>query len=368
MTEPEALDPRDTGEVARLRRELAALRERVAQLETLAAEHRTTEGKLAWLATFPEQNPNLVIETDVTGRVTYLNPVAQAQFPELWTEGADHPLLRDLRPLVAAFESGAHPYVAREVDSGDAVYEQKICYARQGELVRVRVYASDITRRKRAEEGIQRLAKRVVLAQEEERRRVSRELHDEAGQALTALKLGLGLIQSELPPEAGALRQNLAEAVALADETKERIRLLAHGLRPPALDTVGLNLTLDAFCRDFSKRTQLPIRYAGAEVRDLSDAMNICLYRVLQEALTNVATHAGATHVDVRLQRDSAIVCLTVADDGRGLTTRAARLGLGIGLLGMRERVEMLGGRLDIGSGPGRGTCLVARLALADQA
>jgi PAS domain-containing protein len=113
----------------------------------LETEHRATEAKLAWLATFPEQNPNLVIETDVTGRVTYLNPVAQTQFPELWTEGFAHPLLKDLRPLVAAFESGNHPYVAREIDSGDAVYEQKICYTRQGDLVRVRVYASDITRR-----------------------------------------------------------------------------------------------------------------------------------------------------------------------------------------------------------------------------
>jgi signal transduction histidine kinase len=119
---------------------------------------------------------------------------------------------------------------------------------------------------KRAEEGIQQLAKQVVFAQEEERHRVSRELHDEAGQALTALKLGLTLIQNELPAEAEALRRKLTEAVALADVTTDRIRLLAHGLRPPALDTVGLNLTLEAFCRDFAKRTQMRIQYEGAEV------------------------------------------------------------------------------------------------------
>jgi signal transduction histidine kinase len=366
MTQPDASNEALTDEVALLRQELASLRQRVAQLEALATEYRATETNLAWLATFPEQNPNLVIETDVTGRVSYLNPVAQAQFPDLWTEGFAHPLLRDLRTIVIAFESGNHSYVAREIDSGDAVYEQKICYTRHGDMVRVRVYASDITRRKRAEEGIQRLAKQVVFAQEEERHRVSRELHDEAGQALTALKLGLALMRNELPPEAEALRRNLAEAVALADATQERIRLLAHGLRPPALDTVGLNLTLEAFCRDFSKRTQLQIHYEGADVRELPDAMNICLYRVLQEALTNVARHAGAGQVEVKLLRDATTVSLIVADNGRGLprdVRRSARSQpQGIGLVGMRERLEMLGGRLEIESGPGGGTRLVACL------
>jgi signal transduction histidine kinase len=366
VTAPDTSSEALRAQVALLRQTQASLCQRITELEALETEHRATEAKLAWLATFPEQNPNLVIETDVTGRVTYLNPVAQTQFPELWTEGFAHPLLKDLRPLVAAFESGNHPYVAREIDSGDAVYEQKICYTRQGDLVRVRVYASDITRRKRAEEGIQELAKQVVFAQEEERHRVSRELHDEAGQALTALKLGLTLIQNELPAEAEALRRKLTEAVALADVTTDRIRLLAHGLRPPALDTVGLNLTLEAFCRDFAKRTQMRIQYEGAEVGELSGAVNICLYRVLQEALTNVARHAGASQVQVRLLRNATRMSLIVADNGRGLR-RDVRRSVhnrpeGIGLLGMRERLEMLGGRLEVESESGRGTRLIAHL------
>src|SRR4029077_14291083 len=101
----------------------------------------------------------------------------------------------------------------------------------------------------------------LVHAHEEERQRVSRELHDEAGQALTALKLSLELIQREVPAEIKAVRSNLTEAIHLTESTKEQIRMLAHGLRPPALDTLGLNLTLESFCRDFSKRTQLPIAY-----------------------------------------------------------------------------------------------------------
>ena len=345
-----------------------SLRQRVLQLEALAAEHAATEARLARLATFPEQNPNAVIETDDAGLVTYLNPVAQAQFPEMWTQGFSHPLLRGVAAIVAGFEAGGRPYVEREIDVGVAAYEQKICYAREGSTVSVRVYAHDITRRKRAEEAIQALAKRVVFAQEQERQRVSRELHDEAGQALTALKLSLELLMAELPAGTEALRQNLAEAVALADSARERIRSLARGLRPPALDTVGLNLTLEAFCRDFSKRTQLAVRYEGTEVGGLSDAMTICLYRVLQEALTNVAKHAQATEVEVRLQRDDGEVRLLVSDNGRGFDPPSGRSlsqeRIGIGLLGMVERLELFGGRLQVASQPGRGVRLAAHLPL----
>ncbi len=357
-------------ELRRQRREATELRQRLAELQALASAHRTAEVKLAWLASFPEQNPNLVIETDVTGRVTYLNPVAQAHFPELWTEGFAHPILKDLKTIIQSFETGEQSYVEREIDSGDAVYEQKISYARESDDVRIRVYAHDITRRKRAEEAIQRLAQQVVFAQEEERQRVSRELHDEAGQALTALELSLKLIQADLPADSAALSRNLAEAIALADATKERIRLLARGLRPPALDTVGLNLTLEAFCRDFSRRTQLAIHYEGTEVRGLPDAMNICLYRVLQEALTNVAKHAQATRVDVRLTREAHALRLLVADNGRGFERRAGRTtrggATGIGLLGMRERLELFDGWLDVQSSAGGGVRLVAELPIRE--
>ncbi len=357
---------------AHLLEELETLRLQVARLEALADEYRAAEAKLARLATFPEQNPNMVIETDVTGQISYLNPVAEARFPELWYEGFAHPLLKDLRSIIATFGRGNQSYVAREIDLGEAAFEQKICYTEEGDSVRIRVYVHDITRRKRAEEAIQKLAKRVVFAQEEERQRLSRELHDEAGQALTALKLSLELIQAELPLDTPMLRQNLAEAIALTEATKEQIRLLAMGLRPPALDTVGLNLTLEAFCREFSRRTQLSIRYEGTEVGGLSDAMNICLYRVLQEALTNVVKHAQANQVEVKLAREGQTVRLIITDNGRGFDQNAAKSLLeqpaGIGLLGMKERLELLGGWLDAASQPGQGLRLVANLPVGDGA
>ena len=348
-------------------KELQTLRRRVARLQTVAVEYQNARASHARLATFPEQNPNMVIETDLTGRVTYLNPVAQVRFPDLWRRGFSHPLLADMPSIVKTFQDGNEAYVAREIDVEHEAFEQKICYAKGAGAGRILVYVHDITRRKRAEEAIQKLAKQVVYAQEEERHRLSRELHDEAGQALTALKLSLELMAAELVPGAHELRQNLSEAIALTESTKERIRVLAQGLRPPALDTVGLNLTLEALCRDFSRRTQLPIRYEGSEVPGLPDAMNICLYRVLQEALTNVARHAKATRVDVRLSREGHIVRLSVADNGRGFSHDATKMlqrWSGIGLLGMRERVELLGGWLEIETEVGRGLRTVANLPL----
>ncbi|MGH8659864.1 MAG: histidine kinase [Gammaproteobacteria bacterium] len=352
---------------AQLVQEIGSLRHQVAHLEALSEQYRRAERKLAWLATIPEQNPNIVVETDATGRVTYLNLAAQARFPDLFQDGFAHPLLKDIPAMLSTFESGNQSYISREIELGEGAFEQKIFrYTKEPGVVRIRVYAHDVTRRKRAEEAIQKLAQRLVYAQEEERQRLSRELHDEAGQALTALKLGLELLQRELPVDPAVLRQNLAEAIALSESTKERVRLLALGLRPPGLDTVGLNLTLEAFCRDFSRRTQLLIEYHGTEVRGFSDAMNICLYRVLQEALTNVVKHAQATQVNVNLALATKTLRLIVADNGRGFDQTSAKplfeRPSGIGLLGMRERLELLGGWLDLEFAPSCGLRLVANL------
>jgi PAS domain S-box-containing protein len=215
-------------------------------------------------------------------------------------------------------------------------------------------------------ERLRLLAQQIVSAQEEERQRWSRALHDEAGQALTALKISLKLIEEDLPVELGLLRQRIGDAAALADTTMEQIRLLACDLRPPVLDAVGLNPTLKGFCRDFAERTQLSIDYLGLELPMLPEVINICLYRFLQEALTNVAKHACASQVRVALRCDAQTVGLWVEDDGRGFDTQArlsvAGWPMGIGLLGMQERLESLGGRLEIESRPGQGTRLVAHL------
>ncbi len=215
-------------------------------------------------------------------------------------------------------------------------------------------------------EQMHQLAQQVLMAQEVERRRLSRELHDEAGQALTALKISLGLVQEDLLANFNALQQRMNEAVTLTGATMEQIRVLAQYLRPPALDAVGLNATLEGLCQDFARRTHLAIDYTGVELPPLPDAINICLYRFLQEALTNVAKHAHANQVRVALGYDAGKVSLSVEDDGQGFDKQAwtstSSQNRGIGLLGMEERLALLGGRLEIESRPGQGTHLVAEV------
>jgi PAS domain S-box-containing protein len=213
-------------------------------------------------------------------------------------------------------------------------------------------------------EQLQGLSQRLIEAQETERRRVSRDLHDEAGQSLTALKISLELMQADLRADSEKSHQSLQEAVTLANQTLEQIRLLAQDLRPPELDVVGLNPTLEDYCHDFAEHARLPIDYAGTELPELADAVTICFYRVLQEALTNVAKHAHASHVWVALRCDADTLSLSVEDDGQGFDipteVSVSRQPRGIGLVGMRERLELLRGKLEIKSRPGQGTRLVA--------
>ncbi|MEW5789429.1 MAG: sensor histidine kinase [Pseudomonadota bacterium] len=344
--------------------ELASLRLEVARLRALSAQYRDTEARLSRLADFPEKNPDILVGTDPQGRVTYMNQVAEARFPTLLRDGLAHPLLRGLDDIYAEMREHNQSYWADEVSLGDAAFERQVCFAQDAEPLRLRIYLHEVTRRKRAEKAIRSLARQTVFAQEEERRRLSRELHDEAGQSLTALKLSLELLRADPPRAPGELERNLKEAIALADATMDRVRLLAHGLRPPALDTLGLDPTLRATCRDFAQRSQIAVRYQGGEVAGLSDAKRICLYRVLQEALTNVAKHAWASRVNVSLRQGAGLVKLTVSDDGRGLDPANLADQGGIGLLGMRERLELLEGSLTVKSSPGKGLRLVASLPL----
>jgi signal transduction histidine kinase len=154
----------------------------------------------------------------------------------------------------------------------------------------------------------------------------------------------------------------------MAGETMERLRRLAQDLRPPALDTVGLNHTLRGLCQAFSQRTRLVIDYQGQELPELSEALNITLYRFLQEALTNVAKHASARQVWVTVNYDAEAIRMMVRDDGRGFDPRAERWqsgqAAGMGLLGMRERLSALGGWLEVVSEPGKDTSVIAFVPL----
>jgi PAS domain S-box-containing protein len=206
------------------------------------------------------------------------------------------------------------------------------------------------------------LSRQLVSVQEEERHRLSRELHDEAGQSLAALRIALGLVKDQLPAGRKALHKDMDEAIHLVESTADQLRLLAQDLRPPALDTLGLDSAIEGFCRAFAARTRIEIAYAGAPGVEVPDPFGIHLYRCVQEALTNIVKHASASRVRVALGVEGESLTLRVEDDGAGFDARASAdpaAGTGIGLAGMRERIELLRGRLEVNSRLGDGTRLV---------
>jgi len=320
-----------------------------------------TAADLDRLAAFPEQNPNLVIETSVAGRVVYLNPEAAKRFPELHDEHDRHPLLLGVVGYVEAFRADGLEFASREVIVDDSVFEQKVCYTVVGDRPSIRVYAHDITALKTAERQIAELARGIVHAQEEERHRVSRELHDEAGQALVALKISLQLLAGDAADD---LRPSLDDAVELVESTRERIRRLAQGLRPPSLDALGLDRALAQLCAETDERTHLEVGYIGADLPHLSDEGQVSLYRFVQEALTNAAIHAAARRAEVRLTNTQEEVRLSVADDGIGMDPSTVNdpIRSGLGLVGMRERLELLSGRMEVAQSELGGTEVVAYL------
>ncbi len=201
--------------------------------------------------------------------------------------------------------------------------------------------------------------RRAVAAQEAERRHLARELHDETGQALTSILLGLAGAEQAGTPE--GVRAALIDLRALVVETLQEVRRLAVELRPTALDDFGLEPALRRLGQSVREASELDVQ---VEVRlgaaRLSPELETAVYRIVQEALTNVVKHADATHVSIVLTRKNGLVSVVIEDDGRGFDP--ARGGDRLGLIGMRERVELLDGSVLIDSAPGRGATLVFEL------
>lgn len=218
-------------------------------------------------------------------------------------------------------------------------------------------------RAERQRERMRHMARRVVEAQEEERMRIARELHDESGQSLTSLKISLDLIRSSLPEELSDVRQSLSDVLNLTDQTINNLRLLSHNLRPPGLDVYGLDAALEGLCQDIQAHTATTVIYHGTELPDLPDLSALGLYRFAQEAMTNALKHAKPTEIHVDLSLDSDTITLRVMDNGLGFVPPNLELSLpseGSGLVGMIERLEMANGRLIIDSAPGQGSKLTA--------
>ncbi|HEY4393391.1 MAG TPA: PAS domain-containing sensor histidine kinase, partial [Polyangia bacterium] len=207
------------------------------------------------------------------------------------------------------------------------------------------------------------LARRLSEIREEERRTIARELHDQVGQALTALKLDLAGVRSQMAAGAGDGVARLATMDALLDETLETTRRISAMLRPAILDDLGLVAAIRWQAAEFTQRTGVPCETRVPEGEAaLPPAVALALFRILQEALTNVARHAEAHQVVVELLREQEAAALVISDDGRGLAAAEAGGSQSLGLMGMRERAAALGGEIEISGAPGRGTIVRARI------
>jgi signal transduction histidine kinase len=228
---------------------------------------------------------------------------------------------------------------------------------------------SEMAERGRAQAARDEVARRLVIAEEHERKRVSRELHDQMGQQLTGLMLGLQALK-DMSGERAEWLQAIENLQSIADQIGREVHQLALDLRPPALDDLGLAAALANYTNEWVQRSQVEASFHshGLEERRPPSEVETAIYRVVLEALNNVARHAHAAQVSVIVEWQDAQLTAIVEDDGQGFDTEAAlstiRSQQRLGLLGMQERMTQVGGSLTIESTPGSGTTIIARVPL----
>ena len=238
------------------------------------------------------------------------------------------------------------------------------------------VILRDVTERVRADEALRRsreelreLSAASHFVREQEQRRVAREIHDELGQSLTALKMDVAWMLGNLAAGSPSLAEKLGTMQSLLDATVTATRRISADLRPLMLDDLGPIPAAEWLAQNFSQRTGIPcsVRIHPVDL-EFGEPHASALYRILQESLTNVARHAKATRVDIAIEQIDGALRLTVRDDGRGFSPDEARAQKTYGLLGLRERTVLLGGDVSIASEPGKGATVNVRIPLRPEA
>ncbi|MDP8981193.1 MAG: PAS domain S-box protein [Acidobacteriota bacterium] len=288
-----------------------------------------------------------------------------------------HP--RDLPWLEQTFERAVREKEDFEIEFRIVLPDGTLKYCRSighpvvkenGELTEFIGTVMDVTESRRAQQELlesfnqlRALAGRLQSAREEERTRVAREIHDELGQALTAIKIDLAATLRELPSDAWPQNPRSQSILKLLDEAIQSVRKIATELRPGVLDDLGLVAAVEWAAEEFQARTgtQCEVSLPSADIA-LDQERGTALFRILQETLTNVARHANATRVDIRLAAENDSLVLEVHDDGRGIGEKQVSQNRSLGILGMRERALLVGGELRISGHPGKGTTVRVRV------
>jgi PAS domain S-box-containing protein len=301
----------------------------------------------------------------MAGRDPSLPALSYKEHSQLYTretwdrlQGAVEAALRTGAPYELVLEmvraDGTHRWVSAR---GDAQRDST------GQIARLRGTVQDITERRRAEEALSSVNGRLIEAQESERARIARDLHDNIGQRLALLSVVLENVKRVLPDSSdGALARSLEALQQQTGEIVTEVQALSHELHPPRLLYLGVVAAMRGFCGELSGQRGVEIDFRAEDVPGgVPPDVSLCLFRVLQEALHNAVRHSRVRHFDVHLRGNGNTVDLTVRDEGVGFDVDAANRGFGLGLTSMRERLKLVGGELFIESHLTRGTTVVAR-------
>jgi PAS domain S-box-containing protein len=328
-----------------------------------------------------------IVSVDESQRIVLYNPAAERVFG--WPRAAV--MGRPLDTLIPArFRAGHHGHIERFGRTGVTsrrMGEPRVLYGLRARGEEFPIEASisqhveggrklftvilrDVTERVRAEEDLRRsreelreLSAAAHSIREQEQRRMAREIHDELGQSLTALKMDVAWMLGNLSAGSPSLTEKLDTMQAQLDETVAATRRISADLRPLMLDDLGLIPAAEWLAQTFSERTGIPCKlHIRPPDIELAEPHASTLYRILQESLTNVARHAKASEVDVVIEQTDGALTLSVKDDGRGFSQAEARAQKTYGLLGVRERTLLLGGDASVTSEPGRGTTVDVRI------
>ena len=376
--------PAGPGELDQLARAFDHMAESLQQRETERQRAAATQARLTAIL---EATTDFVATADPQGQVLYYNRAARRmlgigdeealagiRIPDTHPAWASTVVLTEGIPaaLQDGVWSGETAILSRE---GREIPVSQVILAhtsRSGEAEYLSTIARDITERKQAEadlrksrEQLRALAAHLESVREEERSAIAKEVHDELGQGMTGLKFDLAWVASRLPEASPALREMVTEMLTRLDTMIRVVRQLSEELRPSLLDVLGLVEAIEWQAREFRARTGLECAVAAKEgIPPLPGAQATALFRICQEALTNVARHAQASRVTIRVEEDADQLILAIEDNGKGITDQEIVKGSSLGLLRIRERALLLGGELTILGRPGSGTRVTVRVPL----
>lgn len=354
-------------------------------MEDITARKQAEDG-LRKFAHVVEQSADTVVITNPDGIIEYVNPAfeqltgytreeAIGKKPGILKSGEhDNQFYEQLWRTIRSGEVFRAVFTNRK-KYGEVFYEEESITPitdTQGDIAHFVSVGRDITARVQAEEQLRRsreqlraLAAHLQTVREEERARIAREVHDELGQVLTGLKFDLALLARGLPADSMALREKTHGMLSLVDSTIHTVHRVFTELRPSVLDELGLVAAIEWQAQEFQGRTGIEC-HVSTELVDLSldGETSTAFFRICQESLANVARHADATRVTVRLSADGDHLILSVEDNGRGITEQERSRATSLGLLSMQERAFLLGGQLTIVGRPGAGTTVTVRMPL----